>query len=108
MHTYIHPHDNTYKYNILFYSLLTNTTYVNQFACVSVYTIMYIYTLTMEPCHVDGLGSVVKVPEGNGAALVGGKELATTRVPTGREKISEVVFFEGTENGLRLPSEGIP
>ena len=62
----------------------------------------------MEPGDVDGLGGVVKVPDGDGTALVGGEELRASSMPTGGENVSKVVFLEGTKDGLWFPSEGIP
>ena len=62
----------------------------------------------MEFRYVDGLGLVVEAPQGNGPAVVGGKELGACRVPAGGEKVTKIVLFEGTEDGLRFPGEGVP
>ena len=62
----------------------------------------------MEFCYVDGLGLVIEAPQGNGPAVVGGEELGACRVPAGGEKVTKVVLFEWTEDGLRFPGEGVP
>ena len=62
----------------------------------------------MEPSYVDGLGLVVKAPQSYGATLVGGEELGARRMPAWGEKVTKVVLFEGTKDGLGFPGEGIP
>ena len=62
----------------------------------------------MKPCHVDGLGCVVKTPQSYGPTLVGGEELGPGRVPARGENVTKAVLLEWTKDGLGLPSEGIP